>query len=108
MESTPDDNIPSLREQYVNKLVHQIIALRTFRPHPGAWINDRERLPDELGASERITTQRSRCAEFNACSFDVLLVLVRHLISLAYDNHPLERFTPLEEAVFDAAEKDLG
>ncbi|KAL2060764.1 hypothetical protein VTL71DRAFT_9406 [Oculimacula yallundae] len=85
------DGIISLEAKHVAQPLQHILALRTIRAHKGIW----------LSASNPESMRRA-----DSNGIDLLLIIIRHLISYGYDKSFLS--TAAASAVLDAAGKDLG
>ena len=100
------DRIPTIRDQYTGKPVHQIAALRLIWPHPGMHLLEGEIQEGEL---KHLPLSAQRGA-FDTRGIDMMLILLRHLKSfgLAVDLDGEHGLTASENAFLKAADLDLG
>jgi len=100
------DQLPTIQEQYPNKPVHQVAVLRLIRIHPGMQVRQGEL----LGNSNSLAVQR---ASYDSTAIDLLLTLLRHLVSLGYaidtryevtNVHPLRELIVMPSTNFSALE----
>jgi hypothetical protein len=92
------DHKPSLDSSLTP--LHRIGALRRFRPHPGIWLDQQKFKPGEAEAEDM--------ASINTIGMDILLILLRHLISFGYAVDRIGTGIGAENAMMDAAVKNLG
>jgi len=96
--------IPTLKEQYENKPLHQIAALRLIRPHPGLFLQ-----LEDVEEDERANLRFLR-ASYDTRGIYVMLTLLRQLLSFGYhvDTVDGEETTAAELCLLKAAKLDLG
>ncbi|KAF4635164.1 hypothetical protein G7Y89_g2925 [Cudoniella acicularis] len=96
-------DIPKIPGQYPEKPLHQLAVLRLIRPHPGLYLHGDE--DDGTG-----TSLRDQRAAFDAHGIDILLIVIRQLLSFGYgiDIPPGLQLTAAESMLLDVAMRDLG
>ncbi|KAF7917129.1 hypothetical protein BELL_0164g00130 [Botrytis elliptica] len=104
-ESEEDLPLP-INETYKARPLHQIMALQTLRPYPGACLSK-----EDLPPGGKHLSLRDLRAQFNTRAIDVMLILLRHLRSFGYAIEDLEQNqvpTKAERVLIDASNLNLG
>ena len=98
------DNTIDLCRRYAD-FAHMILALTSIRPHPGMLIKPGDHPTEDPSGESR----REKMATYDTRGLDIMIVLLRLLMSFAYAMDVNRgRTTNAEDAFFQVAQKDLG
>jgi len=99
------DGIKSLSDRFADSSQHRIFSLQRFRPHPGVWFEQ-----GDVDLEPGQTLQQAM-AGANTNGIDIMIILLRHLLSFDYGIAELrdgQRAGTDGTTLLVAADKDMG